>query len=111
MPGLAPTGPGVGMPTDTPYDAAQDLALLKSASVHAGIIALGFFKSDLKTWTKHASSPVSEADIAIDDFLGNALRGARPDYGWLSEESVDNDERLSRERVFVIDPIDGTRGF
>jgi myo-inositol-1(or 4)-monophosphatase len=43
--------------------------------------------------------------------LAAQLRGARPDYGWLSEESPDSTDRLSRERVFVLDPIDGTRAF
>lgn len=92
-------------------DPQDDLKLLKSAAVHAGIIALGFFRSDLKTWTKSHSSPVSEADIAVDTFLTQALRAARPSYGWLSEETLDNTDRLSLDRVFIIDPIDGTRGF
>lgn len=99
------------MPTNVAAGIEDDLKLLKSAAVHAGIIALGFFRTELKTWTKNATSPVSEADIAVDRFLANALRGARPDYGWLSEESVDSQERLSHRRVFVVDPVDGTRGF
>lgn len=95
-------------PTTT---AADDLELLRSSAVTAGIIALGYFRRELRTWTKDQGSPVSEADIVLDDFLRAALGRARPDYGWLSEESVDNPERLSRKRVFVVDPIDGTRGF
>ncbi|MDB5542448.1 MAG: monophosphatase [Devosia sp.] len=91
--------------------AADDRELLRSAAVTAGIIAAGYFRKDLKTWTKENASPVSEADIALDKFLKSALLAARPDYGWLSEESVDNPDRLSHRRVFVVDPIDGTRGF
>lgn len=94
-----------------PTTAADDRELLRSAAVTAGIIAAGYFRKDLKTWTKENASPVSEADIVLDKYLSNALLSARPDYGWLSEESVDNPERLSHRRVFVIDPIDGTRGF
>jgi myo-inositol-1(or 4)-monophosphatase len=99
------------MATAGPHSASQDLELLRTAAVHAGIIALGFFRSDLKTWLKNQTSPVTEADMAVDRFLTQALRTARPDYGWLSEETADTEERLDRQRVFIVDPIDGTRGF
>ena len=99
------------MTTKTATTAAEDRELLRSVAVNAGIIAAGYFRTDLKTWTKENASPVSVADIVLDGFLGNALLAARPDYGWLSEESVDNPERLTHRRVFVVDPIDGTRGF
>lgn len=88
-----------------------DLELLRTAAVTAGIIASSYFRRDLKSWTKENESPVSEADIMLDKFLQSALTTARPDYGWLSEESVDDLVRLERSRVFVVDPIDGTRGF
>jgi len=91
---------------------ATDLELLRTAAVTAGIIASSYFRRDLKTWTKgENASPVSEADIVLDKFLNSALTTARPDYGWLSEESTDDPARLERDRVFVVDPIDGTRGF
>jgi myo-inositol-1(or 4)-monophosphatase len=95
----------------SPTTAAEDLQLLRSAAVTAGIIATGYFRKELKTWTKEFGSPVSEADVVLDKFLHSSLTTARPDYGWLSEESVDNPERLGRRRTFVVDPIDGTRGF
>jgi myo-inositol-1(or 4)-monophosphatase len=92
----------------TPED---DLELLRSTAVGAGIIASGYFRRNLKTWTKENASPVSEADIVVDRFLNSSLLAARPDYGWLSEESVDDPDRLNHDRIFVVDPIDGTRGF
>jgi myo-inositol-1(or 4)-monophosphatase len=95
-------------PTTT---ALEDRELLRTSAVMAGIIALGFFRRDLKTWTKENASPVSEADILLDNYLHDALLAARPDYGWLSEESLDDPDRLTRRRVFIVDPIDGTRGF
>lgn len=55
--------------------------------------------------------PVTAADVEIDDMLRSMLAAARPEYGWLSEESEDDPSRLGAERVFVIDPIDGTRAF
>lgn len=99
------------MPEATPTTAAEDLELLRASAVTAGIIAAGYFRKELKSWTKEFNSPVSEADIVIDRFLHSALTTARPDYGWLSEETADNRDRLHRARVFVVDPIDGTRGF
>jgi myo-inositol-1(or 4)-monophosphatase len=88
----------------------SDIELLKTAAVAAGIIAIGFFRRDPRQWEKANNSPVSEADIEVDDYLRGALTGARPAYGWLSEESGEEGRR-SRQRVFVVDPIDGTRAF
>ena len=88
-----------------------DLDLLRTAAVTAGIIASSYFRRDLKTWTKENASPVSEADIILDKFLHSALTTARPNYGWLSEESADDLVRVEKARAFIVDPIDGTRGF
>jgi myo-inositol-1(or 4)-monophosphatase len=90
---------------------ADDLALLITAARAAGGIALGFFRHDPKVWQKENASPVTEADIAVDRFLKATLMAARRDYGWLSEETEDNADRLGTRRLFVVDPIDGTRGF
>jgi myo-inositol-1(or 4)-monophosphatase len=89
----------------------RDAALLKETVHKAGALALSLFRTELKKWTKGASSPVSEADIAVNDLLEKRLRSATPDYGWLSEESVDDDSRLARRFVWIVDPIDGTRGY
>ena len=74
--------------------AARDAALLADTVREAGALALSLFRTELKNWTKGASSPVSEADIAVNDLVEKRLRSATPDYGWLSEESVDDDARL-----------------
>jgi myo-inositol-1(or 4)-monophosphatase len=99
------------MPDASPTTHEDDLDLLRTAAVTAGIIASSYFRRDLKTWTKENASPVSEADIVLDKFLFSALTTARPNYGWLSEESADDQSRFNHARVFVVDPIDGTRGF
>lgn len=88
-----------------------DLALIVRAAREAGAIAKSFFGGHYKTWDKGAGQPVTEADLAVDRFLSTTLREARPDYGWLSEETEDDPARLTRENVFVVDPIDGTIGF
>ena len=90
---------------------SDDLELLRASAVAAGIIASGFFRRDVKSWNKENASPVSEADIMVDRYLAASLLQARPTYGWLSEETTDNPSRLDCERVFVVDPIDGTGGF
>jgi myo-inositol-1(or 4)-monophosphatase len=85
--------------------------LLADAVREAGALALSLFRTELKNWTKGASSPVSEADIAVNDLLERRLRSATPEYGWLSEESADDPSRLGRHLVWIVDPIDGTRGY
>jgi myo-inositol-1(or 4)-monophosphatase len=89
----------------------RDAALLKNTVREAGQLALSLFRTELKTWTKGASSPVSEADIAVNNLLEARLRAATPGYGWLSEESADDETRLSRQLVWIVDPIDGTRSY
>lgn len=89
-----------------------DLPLLESAARQAGAIALRYFRRDPQVWDKGGDQgPVTEADLAVNDYLKGALRAARPDYGWLSEESPDDPQRLNCARVFIVDPIDGTRAF
>ncbi|KRQ17273.1 3'(2'),5'-bisphosphate nucleotidase CysQ [Bradyrhizobium sp. DASA03076] len=89
----------------------RDAALLQETVREAGSLAQSMFRTTLKKWIKGASSPVSEADIAVNDLLEARLRGATPDYGWLSEESADDQARLSRRLTWVVDPIDGTRNY
>jgi len=90
---------------------ARDAALLTRAVHEAGRLALSMFRTELKNWIKGASSPVSEADIAVNDLLEQKLRSATPDYGWLSEESADDETRLGKRLTWIVDPIDGTRAY
>ena len=90
---------------------ASDLALLVEAAREAGEIARGYWREDPEVWDKGGNDPVSEADLAVDRHLRERLLAARPDYGWLSEETDDDGRRLGSERVFIVDPIDGTRSF
>jgi myo-inositol-1(or 4)-monophosphatase len=93
---------------------ADDLRLrdlLAEFAGRAGAMALGYARASMRTWTKGHASPVTEADIAIDTFLKRELTAARPDFGWLSEETADDPARLDRREVFIVDPIDGTRAF
>lgn len=89
--------------------APNDLALLATTAVEAGRIALSHWRRDPATRTKSDGTPVSEADLAVDAFLHDTLTAARPDHGWRSEERAPT--RLDAPRLFVADPIDGTRAY
>jgi len=95
----------------TGADWRPDLDLIVDAARQAGRVALDFFRKDPEVWWKQGHSPVSAADYAANEVLATVLRGARSDYGWLSEETDDDEDRLTRDTVFVVDPIDGTRAF
>ena len=88
-----------------------DLELLKAAALQAGALAMTYFRRNPSAWAKAGGSPVTEADMAVDAFLRTRLLAERPDYGWLSEETADDPARRARAAIFVVDPIDGTRGF
>ncbi len=90
----------------------HDLGLLIDAARLAGRVATSFVGGNVRRWDKPGGAgPVTEADLSVNNMLHSVLRAARPDYGWLSEETEDNTRRLSDESVFIIDPIDGTRSF
>ena len=88
-----------------------DLALAVDATRRAGDVVMRFFGRDLVVEHKSPGQPLTEADLAADRLLQELLMGARPEYGWLSEETVDRPDRLQRRRVWIVDPIDGTRSF
>ena len=90
---------------------AADRDLLVAAVREAGAIAREGFASVSKSWEKSKGNPVTETDLAVDRFLKERLGAARPEYGWLSEESTDTSERLGKQRLFIVDPIDGTLSF
>ncbi|MEO0357260.1 MAG: 3'(2'),5'-bisphosphate nucleotidase CysQ [Pseudomonadota bacterium] len=93
-------------------DLKADLELLVRAALASGDIAQRHFKSDVQIWDKADNAgPVTAADLEIDAMLKDQLLSARPSYGWLSEETDDDKNRLDCDCVFIVDPIDGTRAF
>lgn len=85
--------------------------LLCDAVREAGELALRMFDAGVDSWDKTDGTPVSEADLIVDKLLAERLRGATPDFGWLSEETVREDASRSKSHVWVVDPIDGTSAF
>ncbi|MBI3437694.1 MAG: 3'(2'),5'-bisphosphate nucleotidase CysQ [Proteobacteria bacterium] len=89
--------------------AASDLSLLEEAAREAGALARDLLTKPLDIRNKGEAGPVTNVDLAIEALLTEKLRAARPDYGWLSEETPDDPEaRVRASRVFMLDPIDGT---
>lgn len=89
-----------------------DLDLLLAAAEEAGGVAMSYFGASPETWWKNEGrSPVTAADYAANDVLATRLRSARPEYGWVSEETEDDGDRFNHRTLFVVDPIDGTRAF
>ena len=89
----------------------SELIIAKEAAIEAGAIILNYYKADYEIQEKGYHNPVTTADHEADTLLKEILLNARPDYGWLSEETVDSRERLEKECVWVVDPLDGTKEF
>ena len=89
----------------------SNLKLAIDASLNAGKIIMKYYRDDYEIKEKGYHNPVTTADNEADSFLKSELTNARPDYGWLSEETVDSEDRLGKERVWIVDPLDGTKEF
>lgn len=96
---------------DADAELEADLRLAVDVAREAGALSLDWLKKGAKTWDKSPDNPVTEADIAVNNLIAERLRKARPGYGWLSEETRDNPSDRAQDRVWVVDPIDGTRAF
>ncbi len=99
------------MPAIEAVDVDTAAAQLKACVREAGALALSMFGSPINSWTKGESSPVSDADVAVDRLLRERLTATGNDIAWLSEESVDDPVRLAARYVWIVDPIDGTRAY
>lgn len=88
-----------------------ELNIAIDAAKEAGSLILNYYKADYEIKDKGYHNPVTTADFAADSYLKKTLTEARSDYGWLSEETVDSPDRLNKERVWVVDPLDGTKEF
>jgi myo-inositol-1(or 4)-monophosphatase len=91
---------------------ANELALAKKAARAAGeILRRHWHKGGYQIGSKGHDNPVTQADLEADRALKKILHEPFPDYGWLSEETADNDARLACRRVWIVDPLDGTKEF
>ncbi len=103
------------MPDQTPEIPASVFDAARESTLEAGRLALSYFRAGQSTTAevnfKHGGSPVTAADLAVDELLKQRLGHVATEFGWLSEETTDTHARLQRRLVWVVDPIDGTRAF
>ncbi|MEO5352360.1 MAG: hypothetical protein H7835_04010, partial [Magnetococcus sp. XQGC-1] len=99
------------------FDLHSDLVLMEEAARLAGACLLHYYRpgaplpAQAHLRDKGRNNPLTRADLEADQLLRQRLLGARPGYGWLSEETADSPERLSCRRVWIVDPMDGTKEF
>lgn len=80
-------------------------------AAEAGALALRQWRTDFARWEKSPGDPVCAVDLEVNALLRERLSTLLPDAGWLSEETADNADRLACSRLWVVDPIDGTRDY
>jgi myo-inositol-1(or 4)-monophosphatase len=90
---------------------ARERALAERAAREAGDIVRRYYESELRVAEKGPDNPVTKADLEADAHIRSVVSATFPDDGWLSEETADSADRLARRRVWVVDPLDGTKEF
>jgi myo-inositol-1(or 4)-monophosphatase len=95
----------------TAFQYEEELAIAEQAAQEAGLAVMGLFKGKFDVREKSKNNPVTSADLEANRIIRNKIHKSFPDDGWLSEEDQDNECRLALNRVWVVDPIDGTKEF
>jgi myo-inositol-1(or 4)-monophosphatase len=90
---------------------SEESAVAEYAAKEAGSIIMRLFRGKFDVHEKSKNNPVTSADLAANRKIREIILGRFPEDGWLSEEDKDNAQRLSLSRVWVVDPIDGTKEF
>ena len=90
---------------------SRELTVAVEAARAAGTIIRGWYEGAYTVREKGHDSPVTEADVQANDAIRAAISAAFPADGWLSEETCDSEDRLRKTRVWVVDPLDGTKEF
>ncbi len=89
----------------------KEFSSMLEAAKAASLNIMNYYKKGFNVEIKEDNSPVTEADKTTDALVKNILSKKFPNYSFLTEESIDNKERLKNDYVFIIDPIDGTEDF
>src|SRR5687768_5840064 len=87
------------------------LERVSAIAAAAGKIAADRCGGTYQRWEKVPGHPVCDVDLEVDTYLREHLSALDPEAGWLSEETLDDSDRIERRRLWVVDPIDGTRDF
>jgi myo-inositol-1(or 4)-monophosphatase len=89
----------------------RELEVAIEAAKNGGAIVAKYYKGDYQVHEKAPDNPLTVADTEADAAIKKTCLGAFPDDGWLSEETKDSPERLKKSRVWIVDPLDGTKEF
>ena len=89
----------------------RELQVAVDAARRAGEIVREVYERPFEVVEKSHDNPLTEADLRANESIHAAITAAFPGDGWLSEETRDSHERLSRRRVWIVDPLDGTKEF
>ena len=89
----------------------RELEVAVAAARAAGAIIRGYYDGGVESWDKSRDNPVTHADLEANRCIQGRIAEAFPGDGWLSEETADSAERLSKARVWIVDPLDGTKEF
>jgi myo-inositol-1(or 4)-monophosphatase len=104
--------PAAALRDATDGDLKRETALAIKAARAAGEILRGHWRrGGYQIGSKDKDNPVTEADLEADRALKRLLHDPFPEYGWLSEETADSEDRLACRRVWIVDPLDGTKEF
>lgn len=89
----------------------EEMDVAERAAQEAGSIIIGLFKGQYEVREKSRNNPVTTADLEANRIIRSIIQEKFPSDGWLSEEDLDGSYRLRSSRVWVVDPIDGTKEF
>jgi myo-inositol-1(or 4)-monophosphatase len=95
----------------TTFQYEKELAIAEQAAHEAGSMVMGLFNGKYDVHEKSKNNPVTTADLEANRIIRDNIQKSFPQDGWLSEEDADNSRRLALKRIWVIDPIDGTKEF
>ena len=90
---------------------SAEITIAEQAARQAGVAVMGLFRGKFDVREKSKNNPVTSADLEANRIIRDCIQKNFPNDGWLSEEDSDNEDRLALSRVWVVDPIDGTKEF
>lgn len=91
------------------WEKELEVAIEAARLAMPGIMAI--YNTPFEVEIKEDNSPVTAADKGADEVIRNYLHKNFPEYGMLTEESEDSEERLSKDLIWIVDPVDGTKDF
>ena len=97
------------MSPNFPFEILPETELAINAVKEAGNTVMEIYKHDFTSTTKKDNSPLTEADLKSNDIIQKIIAGTG--YPVLSEESVDSKKRLEHDKIWIVDPLDGTSDF